>query len=95
MYGTAKAALQAFTRSLGMEVATEGVHVNGVNAGSMWGPNRELLPDMWETLYDHGRTAIQRYELPEEVANVVAFLASDAASCLVGTTIDASGGMAL
>ncbi len=95
MYGTCKAGLQAFNRSLGMELAPYGVLVNGVNPGSMWGPNRELLPDFWQTLYDHGRTAIQRYELPEEVANMVAFLASDAASAMAGVTVDMSGGMAL
>lgn len=95
LYGTFKAGLQAFNRHLGKEVAGHGVLVNGVNPGSMWGPNRELLPDTWQTLYDHGRTAIQRYELPEEVANMVAFLASDAASSMVGVTIDMGGGMSL
>jgi 3-oxoacyl-[acyl-carrier protein] reductase len=95
MYGTCKAGLQAYNRFLGKEVARHGVFVNGVNPGSMWGPNRELIDDTWEGLYDHGRTAIQRYELPEEVANMVAFLASDAASCICGVTVDMGGGMSL
>ncbi|MCU1394799.1 MAG: 3-oxoacyl-(acyl-carrier-protein) reductase [Ilumatobacteraceae bacterium] len=95
LYGACKAGLQAYNRYLGKEVARLGVLVNGVNPGSMWGPDRELLPDSWQGLYDHGRTAIQRYELPEEVANMVAFLASDAASCMVGVTIDMGGGMSL
>ena len=95
LYGTLKAGLEAFNRHFGKEVARHGVFVNGVNAGSMWGPGRELLPDTWQTLYDHGRTAIQRYQLPEEVANTVAFLASDAASSVVGVTVDVGGGMSL
>ncbi|MEU7815956.1 SDR family oxidoreductase [Pseudonocardia sp. NPDC049154] len=95
LYGTLKAGVAEFTKHLGKEVAQHGVFVNGVNAGSMWGPNRELLPDTWQVLYDHGRTAIQRYQLPEEVANMIAFLASDAASSIVGTTVDVGGGMSL
>lgn len=95
MYGTCKAGLAAFNARLGREAAEHGINVNGVNPGSMWGPNRDLLPDSWQALYAHGRTAIQRYQLPEEVANVVAFLASDAASSMIGVTVDVGGGMAL
>nr|BFE55614.1 hypothetical protein GCM10020063_001400 [Dactylosporangium thailandense] len=48
-----------------------------------------------ETLYPRGRTAIQRYEPAEEVANLVAFLASDAASATVGVMVDMGGGMSI
>jgi 3-oxoacyl-[acyl-carrier protein] reductase len=61
----------------------------------MWGPNRAVLPDTAGGMYTKGRIAIQRFELPEEVANMVAFLASDAASAMVGVMVDMGGGQAL
>ena len=95
LYGSLKAGLAQFTRFLGKELGPQGVQVLGVNAGSMWGPGRPLTDDRPETLYPRGRTAIQRYELPEEVANMVAFLASDAASAMNGAMIDMGGGMSV
>jgi 3-oxoacyl-[acyl-carrier protein] reductase len=95
LYGTMKAGLAGFTRLLAKEVAHHGIQVLGVNAGSMWGPNRALGQDNSGTLYARARTAIQRYQLPEEVANMVGFLASDAASAMAGSMIDMGGGMAL
>jgi 3-oxoacyl-[acyl-carrier protein] reductase len=95
VYGALKAGLAAFNKFVGKELAQHNVRLNGVNAGSMWGPNRALLPDTYVGVYARARTAIQRYELPEEVANMVAFLASDAASAMVGETIDMGGGMAI
>jgi 3-oxoacyl-[acyl-carrier protein] reductase len=94
-YGSAKAGINAFTQQLGKEVAKYGVQILGVNPGSMWGPNRDVLPDTAGGMYIKGRIAIQRFELPEEVANMVAFLASDAASCMVGVMVDMGGGQAL
>ncbi len=95
VYGALKSGLGQFTRFLGKELGPQGIQVLGVNAGSMWGPGRPLTDDRPETLYPRGRTAIQRYELPEEVANMVAFLASDAASAMNGAMIDMGGGMAV
>jgi 3-oxoacyl-[acyl-carrier protein] reductase len=95
VYGTSKAGLNAFNAFLGKEVAVHGVQVLGVNPGCMWGPDRPLQTPSPFGLYAIGRSAIQRYELPEEVANMVAFLASDASSCMAGETINMGGGMAL
>jgi 3-oxoacyl-[acyl-carrier protein] reductase len=95
VYGSLKAGLSQFTRFLGKELGPQGIQVTGVNAGSMWGPDRALTQDSPATLYPRARTAIQRYELPEEVANMVAFLASDAASAMNGVMIDMGGGMAV
>ena len=95
LYGSLKAGLAAFNKYVGKELAGHGIRLVGVNAGSMWGPNRTVLPDTFTGVYSRARTAIQRYELPEEVANMVAFLASDAASAMTGETIDMGGGMAI
>lgn len=95
LYGALKSGLGTFTRFLSKDVAQYGVHVLGVNAGSMWGPGRPVPADGPATLYPRGRTAIQRYELPEEVANMVAFMASDAASAMTGVMVDMGGGMSV
>lgn len=95
VYGALKSGLGQFTRFLGKELGPRGIQVTGVNAGSMWGPGRPLTQDQPATLYPRARTAIQRYELPEEVANMVAFLASDAASAMTGVMVDMGGGMAV
>jgi 3-oxoacyl-[acyl-carrier protein] reductase len=95
LYGALKAGLNGFTEFLGKEVAKHGIRVVGVNPGCMWGPDRELLPDSVNGLYSLSRTALQRFQLPEEVANMIAFLASDAASCIVGSMINMGGGMSL
>lgn len=95
VYGAAKAGLNSFTNFLAHEVAKHGIHVLGVHAGMMWGPDRPAPPaDTVQTLIPRMRTALQRYTLPEEVANMVAFLASDAASCMTGTMVDMTGGRA-
>ncbi len=95
LYGSMKAGLIGFTRFLGKELGKHNIQVLGVNPGSMWGPNREVPTDTFYGLYPRGRTAIQRYELPEEVANMVGFLASDAASCMTGEMINMGGGMSI
>lgn len=93
LYGSLKAGVNAFTNFLAHEVASHGIQVLGVNAGVMWGPNRQPLPpDSTYSLIPRLRTAMQRFALPEEVANMVAFLASDAASCMPGTMVDMTGG---
>lgn len=95
LYGSLKQGLSQFTRFLGKEVARKGVSVNGVAPGSMWGPDREPPVDGIFGLYPRSRTAIQRYELPEEVANMIAFLASDAASAMAGVVVDMGGGQSI
>ena len=93
LYGGLKGGLASLTRLLSKELAGHGVRLVGVNAGSMWGPNRPIPQGV--SLYARSHTAIQRYQLPEEVANMVGFLASDAASSMFGNMVDMGGGMSL
>jgi len=91
-YSSAKAAVISFTKSLAKEMAPHGVRVNAVSPGVIDTPfhqvfsTPEMIANMVKTI-PLGRTG-----KPEECASVIAFLASDAASYLIGETIEINGG---
>lgn len=104
VYGAAKAGVIGFTRNLAHEVAPQGVNVMGVAPGIMINPQLEeniLRPASdreavaRSSVFEALDNAVQlgRVSLPEEVANMVAYLASEAADYMCGQTIDVSGGM--
>jgi len=93
-YGASKAALTHFTRNAAMEGARQGIRVNAVTPGPIMTPATKA----W---FDHdpnagaaiaGANPMGRIGTPEEVANVVLFLASDAASYVTGANIPVDGG---
>lgn len=103
VYCAAKAGVIGFTRNLAHEMAPRGVNVLGVAPGIMLKPDmKRYLLDPSSDAERAGRDAIAgsitnlvqlgRACLPEEVANMVAYLASDAASYMCGQTIDVAGG---
>ncbi|WP_206485577.1 3-oxoacyl-ACP reductase FabG [Thalassotalea sp. G2M2-11] len=91
-YATAKAGLIGFTKSLAREVASRGITVNTVAPGF-------IDTDMTQTLTDEQKEGIfsqvpaNRLGKPEEIANSVAFLASDCAAYITGETLHVNGGM--
>lgn len=91
-YATAKAGLIGFTKSLAREVASRGITVNTVSPGF-------IDTDMTQSLTDEQKEAIfaqvpaNRLGKPEEIANAVAFLASDSAAYITGETLHVNGGM--
>ena len=92
-YSTAKGGLITFTKGLAKELAPHGIRVNAVSPGVIDTPYHEQFstPDMMKG-YVNG-IPMGRVGRPEEVASVIAFLASDKASYLVGETIEINGGM--
>ena len=87
-YAASKAAVDALTIGLANEVAKEGVRVLGVRPGLIETDIHE--PGRLERI---GTTPpLGRPGKPEEVAEVIAFLASDRSSYMTGTTLDVSGG---
>jgi NAD(P)-dependent dehydrogenase (short-subunit alcohol dehydrogenase family) len=103
VYNACKAGVIGFTRNLAHEVALRGVNVLGVAPGIMLNPQlKQYVLDPQDDQELAGRGAIieaitqqvqlGRASLPEEAANMVAFLATEAADYLCGQTIDVAGG---
>ena len=89
-YAAAKAGVMALTRCAAMESAQRGVRVNAVAPSLAMHPFLEKVtsPELLETL--KSREAFGRAATPEEVANVILFLASDLSSYMTGEVISVS-----
>jgi len=93
-YGASKAGLLGMTKTLARELGPFGIRVNAVAPGLIRSRMADGLPEerVAEII---GMTSLGRMGTPEEVAEVVGFLASPAASYLTGQTLVADGGLAL
>jgi 3-oxoacyl-[acyl-carrier protein] reductase len=91
-YDSSKGAMVSMTRAIAREVAPNGINVNAVAPGLV---KTEMVKKNLETKRDSYLARIPLYRIaePEEIASIVTFLASDAASYMTGTTLDATGGM--
>jgi NAD(P)-dependent dehydrogenase (short-subunit alcohol dehydrogenase family) len=91
-YSSTKGAITAFTRSLGKNLASRGVRVNGVAPGPIWTP---LIPSTFteEKIENFGKdTPLGRPGQPSEVAPAFVFLASEDASYITSQVIHPNGG---
>jgi 3-oxoacyl-[acyl-carrier protein] reductase len=93
VYGCAKAAILHYTRCLALEMKPKGVRVNAVSPGptttARFLATRTTDPNMMEGV------SLERYAKPGEIANAVAFLASDQAGFVNGQVLRVDGGMTL
>ena len=90
-YSAAKAAVIGMTKSLARDVSARGVRVNAVAPGPINTPLVAALSESWR----HAKAAqlpLGRFGEPEEVAAVIAFLASSEASLFVGQTLGPNSG---
>lgn len=91
-YAAAKAGLEGFSRALAREVGSRGITVNAVAPGFIDTDMTRELPDAQrEALL--GQIPLGRLGQAEEIAKVVAFLASDGAAYVTGATVPVNGGM--
>jgi NAD(P)-dependent dehydrogenase (short-subunit alcohol dehydrogenase family) len=94
VYAASKAALDGMTRSLAMEYGPRGIRANGVAPGvvetEMWTANL-AKPGVADAVL--GVIPTRRVSTPEEVADTVVFLASDASRAITGEVISADGGI--
>jgi 3-oxoacyl-[acyl-carrier protein] reductase len=91
-YVASKAGLIGFTKAVARDVASHGIYVNAVAPGLVDTAMAQAMePGRRQRMLDN--TPLGRMATPEEVANVVAFLASPLASYVVGATIDVNGGL--
>ena len=91
-YASAKAALTTYTKSMAKELAPHGIRVNAVSPGVIDTPFHEVFstPEMIRNFV--ATIPLGRVGTAAECATVIAFLASDLASYIVGATIDVNGG---
>lgn len=89
-YSASKAGLIGMTRTLAMEVAEKGVTVNAIAPGRI--ATADNIKNGTDPQAIKAYIPMNRLGTPEEIAAVVGFLASDAASYITGATLDVNGG---
>jgi len=91
-YAAAKAGIEGFTRSLAQELGGRGITVNCVSPGFI---DTDMTAELPEKAIEQlvSRIPLGRVGAPNEVADLVAFLAGDESSYITGQTIAVNGGM--
>lgn len=97
MYSASKSAVNGMIRVLALELAAKKIRVNGISAGmvrtEMW-INNEMQITEEQLITDEEKYPLG-YGEPEDVANIAAFLVSDAAKWITGSIIVADGGFSV
>ncbi|HNP71216.1 MAG TPA: 3-oxoacyl-[acyl-carrier-protein] reductase [Kouleothrix sp.] len=93
-YAAAKAGIVGFTKSTAREMASRGITVNAVAPGYIETELTGVLSDQIKTAILEN-IPLGRMGTPQDVANLVCFLASDAAAYITGQTLTVDGGMVM
>ena len=92
-YTVSKGGISQLTKAMAIALAPYGIRVNAVGPGSIMTPMLdEVIKDKAFRTKVLSRTPLGRLGKPEEIAAIVAWLASDQASYVTGTTVYADGG---
>jgi len=100
IYAASKAAMNSYTRTASTELAPRKIRVNSVNPGPVSTPifvktgmSEEQLNDFAAAIQN--KVALKRFAEPEEIANLITFLASDEASFITGSEYNIDGGISV
>ncbi len=100
IYGASKAALNSYTRTAATELAPRKIRINSVNPGPVYTPiygktgmPEDQLKGFSEAMQN--RVPLKRFGQPEDIANLVCFLASDDASFITGSEYNIDGGIVI
>lgn len=93
-YSASKAAVIGMTKTVAKELGSRGVGVNAVAPGFIKSPMTDKLTEEQKNAVLN-LIAMKRYGLPEEIAGVVSFLASEDSSYVTGQVIEISGGLSM
>jgi len=94
-YTAAKHGVIGLTRGLAVELGREGITVNCICPGPIRTGMTEAIPEEMKERYAKQRTALRRYGLPEEVAQMTVSLAMPAASFVTGVALPVDGGLTI
>jgi len=94
IYAASKGALIAYAKVLGLEVANQMMRVNCICPAMVWTELIERDAQMTGIDYHQAEKAypLKRYGKPEDIANLVVYLLSDASNWMTGSSIDITGG---
>ena len=94
-YAAAKAGVIGFTRNLAREVGPDGITVNAIAPGTVGTERFWALRSPEETRRIAEGVPLRRVAEPEEIAQCILFLASDAAGYMTGAALDVNGGIVM
>lgn len=95
-YSASKGGMEMLTKTMALEVADKGIRINGIAPGAIaTRMNIDVLEDKKKINEEEKKIPMHRIAEPSEIGKVAIFLASDAASYILGTTIFVDGGLTL
>jgi len=95
-YSASKGGMEMLTKTMALEVADKGIRINGIAPGAIATMmNIDVLENKMKMNEEEKKIPMHRIGEPSEIGKVAVFLASDAASYILGTTIFVDGGLTL